>query len=103
MAHDHGVVQTPPAPAQPAASGAQVTMLDDRFNSSRITVTAGTTVTWVNNGNNLHDTSSLDGLWTSGSFPRGQTFSYTFDKPGTYQYLCRQHLLNGMVGTIVVQ
>jgi len=80
-----------------------INMMDDRFVSSRIMVKLGTKVTWANVGNNLHDTSSYDGLWTSGSFPRGESFSYTFDKPGAYQYVCRQHFLQGMRGIVTVQ
>ena len=57
----------------------------------------------LSNGNNLHDTSSLDGLWTSGSFERGMSSSFTFTKPGVYRFICRQHFLQGMSGTITVQ
>lgn len=31
------------------------------------------------------------------------TFSYTFDKAGTYQFICIFHEVNGMVGTITVE
>ena len=77
-------------------------MVDDRFMSARLTVAAGTPITWVHSGNNLHTTSSLDGLWDSGTLERDQQFSFIFDQPGTYQYICRQHLLQGMRGTITV-
>jgi len=33
----------------------------------------------------------------------GQAFLYTFQQRGTYQFLCRQHFLNGMRGQIIVQ
>lgn len=83
-------------------SGSQIVMVDDHFQPSRITVAAGTTVTWMNNGSNLHTTTSYDGLWDSGTLPHGQTFSFTFSKSGTYRFFCRQHLLNGMSGVITV-
>jgi plastocyanin len=107
-AHQHPLPSPAPAPSgtPPAAATQQtveVPMMDDRFVPSRLTVKAGTTVTWVNNGNNLHDTSSLTGLWTSGSFPRGEHFSYAFDTPGVYQYLCRTHVFQGMRGIITVE
>jgi plastocyanin len=118
---DHGAAATPaPTPstspssasADPASASlqqppdderhVQIAMRDDRFVASRMAVKAGTTVTWVNQGSNSHDTSSLDGLWSSGAFSRGESFSFTFDRPGTYAYLCKQHLLQGMRGTITV-
>jgi len=35
--------------------------------------------------------------------PTGNTFSLTFDKPGTYAYYCAVHVQLGMKGTVVVQ
>jgi plastocyanin len=35
--------------------------------------------------------------------PAGNTFSLTFDKPGTYDYYCAVHVDLGMKGTIIVQ
>jgi len=31
-----------------------------------------------------------------------QRSSVTFTKPAAYRYMCRQHLLNGMTGTVEV-
>jgi len=86
-----------------AVDGSEVKMIDDRFRDSRVTVKAGTTVTWVNSGSNLHTASSLDAAWDSGSVERGGSFSHRFDTPGTYAYICRLHLLQGMRGTIIVE
>ena len=81
-----------------------VMMQDNYFSPADITVPAGTTVTWVQSGNNPHTTTSYDGLWDSGILPggSGQTFSYTFNTPGTYRYFCRPHEAIGMVGTVTV-
>ena len=91
----------PEATVPPAV--VEVIVLDDRFSQARLTVKAGTTVTWVHKGNNFHTTSATEGAWDSGTIQRGDTFSYTFTDPGTYAYLCRQHLLQGMRGTITVE
>jgi FtsP/CotA-like multicopper oxidase with cupredoxin domain len=90
-------------PATRSAEDAEVKMTDDRFRDGRVTVKVGTTVTWENTGSNLHTTSSLDAVWDSGSVQRGGSFRYMFDTPGTYAYICRLHLLQGMRGTIVVE
>lgn len=94
--------QLPAAQDVPAAAQ-KIVLVDNRFQPTMLTVPAGTTVAWINNGANLHTVSALDGGFESGSIPPGKAFVYTFTKPGTYQYLCRQHFLNGMSGSITVQ
>jgi plastocyanin len=47
--------------------------------------------------------SSFDGSIESGALPSGKAFTVTFTRPGTYPYFCRQHILSGMSGTVVVQ
>ncbi len=81
-----------------------VSMEDNFFSSANITVAPGTTVTWVQNGANPHTTTSDDGLWDSGVIEGGSggSFSFTFDEPGTYDYVCTIHAAQGMVGTVTV-
>ena len=68
-----------------------------------VTVTRGTTVEWINNGRNIHTISSLDGIWESPALRRGDTYAFTFKNPGSYRYICSEHILNGMSGTINVE
>ena len=80
-----------------------VDALDDYFRPEKITVTVGTQVTWTNVGQKTH-TVTMGKVFDSDIKP-GQTFSYTFDKPGTYQYYCVTHSesdTEGMVGTVTV-
>jgi plastocyanin len=95
------LVFTPSAWAQEEVT---VRMEDNFFDPAQITVEPGTTVTWVQSGNNPHTTTSYDGLWDSGMLPggSGQTFSFTFEEPGTYDYFCIPHEDLGMVGTVTV-
>src|SRR3712207_5050758 len=92
----------PPAWAQ----GQEVTvrMEDNFFAPANITVEPGTTVTWVQSGDNPHTTTSYDGLWNSGMIEGGSggTFSFTFEEPGTYDYFCIPHEDLGMVGSVTV-
>jgi plastocyanin len=80
-----------------------IPMVDNRFVGGNVTVPVGTQVQWVNRGPSLHTTTSLDGLWDSPALDRRQRFGHVFRKPGQYRYICRQHLLQGMVGTITVR
>jgi hypothetical protein len=79
-------------------------MEDNYFEAANITVPAGSTVTWVHNGNNPHTTTSYDGLWDSGIIQGGSggSFSFTFNEPGTYEYFCMPHEAMGMVGSVTV-
>src|ERR671921_1348752 len=81
-----------------------VRMEDNFFDPANITVEPGTTVTWVQSGNNPHTTTSYDGLWDSGMIEGGSggTFSYTFEEPGRYDYFCIPHESLGMVGSVTV-
>ncbi|MDL2335567.1 MAG: plastocyanin/azurin family copper-binding protein [Chloroflexota bacterium] len=52
----------------------------------------GTTVTWTNNDpGQIHTVTAADGSFDSGFLSTGQTFSYTFDNPGTFDYSCLPH------------
>ena len=92
------------APSVGAQEEVTVRMEDNFFDPANITVEPGTTVTWVQSGNNPHTTTSYDGLWDSGLLPggSGRTFSFTFEEPGTYDYFCIPHEDLGMVGTVTV-
>jgi plastocyanin len=81
-----------------------VRMEDNFFAPANITVEPGTTVTWVQSGNNPHTTTSYDGLWDSGMIEGGSggTFSFTFEEPGTFDYFCIPHEELGMIGSVTV-
>ena len=70
------------------------------YSPANYTVTAGTTVTWVNHDGTTHSVTSDTGLFDSGPLPPGAAFSYTFTQPGTYHYSCNYH--SWMTGIIVV-
>jgi plastocyanin len=73
-----------------------------RFDPLVIEIPAGTTLTWVNDDNFTHNVQFTGGLqWTSPAVRPGESTSYTFDVPGTYDYLCVFHSHN-MRGQIVV-
>ena len=107
-----GSSSTPSAASTSGGSAAAVTIQNFAFTPQRLTVKAGTTVTWTNNDSAPHTVTSSDGISTSatttslfnGSVNPGATFSYTFTKAGTYYYLCTIHKSEaGMHGEIIVQ
>jgi alcohol dehydrogenase (cytochrome c) len=62
-----------------------------KFNPMRARVKTGTRVTWVNNGTIPHTVVAKDGSWSTGSISPAQNGSVTFDKPGSYTYVCKNH------------
>ena len=86
----------------PAAEGATIVMAKDfMFAPTALTVAAGSTVTWTNRDDEPHTVVSDSGLFRSAALDTNESFSFRFDKPGTYRYMCSIH--PRMVGTIVVR
>ena len=76
-----------------------ITIQSFAFSPSTVTISKGTTVKWVNKDSVSHNI-KFDAE-TSPSFGSGETFSKTFDTPGTYNYICGIH--PNMKGQIIVQ
>ena len=89
------------------ASVTAVNMTDAlKFEPASLTIAKGTTVTWRNSSQMVHTVTDDPGkasnkadaalpsgaqAWDSGNLNPGQTFSHTFDTPGTYNYFCIPH------------
>jgi plastocyanin len=71
-----------------------------RFDPKTIEIRAGQTVTWKNEDNFTH-TVEVDGQGDH-KVGRGESVSITFDKPGTYHYVCTLHRQD-MDGTVIVR
>ncbi len=57
-----------------------------------LTVSVGTTVTWVNDDEGqIHTTTATDGSFDSGFLSFGESWSYTFETAGDFEYLCTPH------------
>ncbi|OGO04726.1 MAG: hypothetical protein A2Y73_07065 [Chloroflexi bacterium RBG_13_56_8] len=99
--------QEPSLPEETTTSAeAEVVMRNISFQPAEITVASGTTVTWINEDSAPHTITSgtrnnPSGLFNSGSVSGGGSFSFTFDKAGTYDYFCSIH--PGMNGTVIVE
>jgi len=68
-------------------------------------VAAGTMVTWRMTGSIPHTITASDGSFSSGNLEPGASYSFTFAKPGTYNYYCEYHGTKGgegMAARIVV-
>ena len=71
------------------------------FESARLTIKAGTTVTWTNRDDTPHTVAAKDRAFKSKAMDTDESYSFTFSTPGEYNYFCSLH--PHMVGTIVVE
>ena len=89
------------APLPAFADDAKVVMKNFDFAPMALSVSAGTTVVWTNQDGEPHTVVSVDGLFRSAALDQNESFRFTFDKAGTYKYVCSIH--PKMVGTITVK
>lgn len=71
-----------------------------------VTIKAGQSLVWMNEDAAFHSVTSgtyeePDGLFDSGYMDPADTFSYTFEDTGTYEYYCTLH--PWMAGTVTVE
>ena len=88
-------------PAMTAADANTIVLKNFHFAPTSLTVPVGTTVTWENRDGEPHTVVSYDGLFHSGGLDQNDTFTFKFDTPGTYKFLCSTH--PQMMGAIVVK
>jgi plastocyanin len=97
-----GTEEQPAPTAEATGGGAQVSMENIAFDPRTLTVKVGDTVTWTNDDSIGHDVTG-DGFESGdrGGLQQGDTFQHTFDKAGSFDYVCQAH--PGMKGAVVVQ
>jgi plastocyanin len=88
--------------ADTSAQSVAVEIKNFAFNPPEITVPVGGSVTWTNDDSTPHTATGKDrDVLQSGTIHPGESFSQTFDTPGTFDYFCEFHA--NMKGTIVVK
>jgi len=94
---------SPTQDGSPAQNGGQtdsVAIRNFAFAPAMVTVPVGTTITWTNDDQDAHTVSATGGAFKSAALNNGDTFRFTFSKPGRYDYLCSIHPF--MTATVVV-
>ena len=80
---------------------AAVQIDDFAFSPPSLTVKAGTTVTWRNKDDIPHTVASSTRMFKSKALDTDDSYSFTFNEPGSYGYFCSLH--PHMTGKIVVE
>lgn len=85
-----------------------VAVTDYVFTPAALTVSAGDTVVWTNNGAMGHNVNGTQATYPTNpeSFGNevglGWTYEYVFETAGTYNYQCDPHVAFGMIGSVTV-
>ena len=77
--------------APPAVPAPIVHISNFRFGPQDITVSAGTTVTWVNDDDEPHNVTASDRSYHSPLINTGGRFTRQYSAPGEYAYFCSLH------------
>ena len=93
---------------QTAVVRAEVVIENTSYQPRTLTVSPGTTVTWVNNDDFVHtvvsgtsEAADSGTMFDSGDIAAGETFEFTFQEQGTFDYFCDIH--SGMDGQVIVE
>jgi plastocyanin len=88
------------SPQAPAGAPATVQISNFAFNPASLTVAKGAKVTWTNQDNAPHTITSTSGAFDSKTLQNGASWTFTFERAGTYDYGCSIH--TSMKGRIIV-
>jgi plastocyanin len=93
---------TPREEMVPAPAGAvvEIQVSDTSFSPGDVTISAGDTITVTNVGQLEHSWTSGQAGLDSGILGPGESYTFTFEAPGTFAYLCTVHPT--MTGTVTV-
>jgi plastocyanin len=99
---ENGVVpETQTAAQEVPADATMVVIANLAFDPSAIIVPTGTTVAWTNDDSVPHTVTSTDGVFDSGILDPGGSFSFTFNEPGSFDYVCQLH--PQMQGSVIAE
>ena len=79
--------------------GPVITIVGQAFDGDT-TGTVGDEVTVSNESGSSHTWTARDGTFRSGTIVAGGSFTFVFDRPGTYEFFCEFH--PAMSGTITI-
>jgi len=85
------VPSTPPPSRPPAVAPGDVSVVDFDYAPRTVSVNAGASVRFVNNGSAPHTITALDASFDSGLMAKGDAYTRRFPTPGTFEYFCIYH------------
>ena len=76
-----------------SADAGEVSVMIKNFDYSpmEMNIAAGTTVVWKNLDGEPHTIASVDGMFRSPALDQNDSYSFTFNRPGVFKYVCSIH------------
>jgi plastocyanin len=87
--------------ATPPANTVEIAIKDFKYDPPTVTVPVGRSVTWTNKDSVAHTATADDKTFDSGNLNLNQSWTWTAEKAGTYEYICTYHPY--MKATLVVE
>lgn len=87
--------------ASSTSAGTLVHVKNFAFDPSTVTVSVGSAVTWEFDDSISHNVTASNNAFSSNDLNSGQKFTFTFNKAGTYNYMCSIH--PRMKATVIVK
>ena len=94
MERGHAEKSQKPARSEEVMGASTEVVIDNfTFDPPKLTIRAGTKVTWINHDDVPHTatSSTKPRAFDSGTLDTDEKFSYVFATPGTYDYFCAVH------------
>jgi LPXTG-motif cell wall-anchored protein len=76
---------------------AEVLLTDAGLDPAEVTVDVGESIVWTNTSAQEVVLTSDDPMWTSGPLAPGESFSLTYDEPGTFSYASDDGAIQGHI------
>jgi len=73
------------------AADVSVTIKNFDYSPMDLDIAAGTTVVWKNLDSEPHTIASVDGMFRSPALDQNDSYSFTFNRPGVFNYICSIH------------
>jgi len=86
-------------PRKDIGQAGSVAIKNFSFQPETLNIKVGDSVVWTNEDNTVHDI--VSGIFKSPLIKSGESFTFTFDKAGSYDYACGIH--PSMKGRIIVE
>lgn len=90
-----------PLSAEAAENAVTVEIANFTYVPAVVTVTPGTTVTWINHDDSPHTVTATQKAFRSNALDTDDSFTFTFAAPGDYAYFCMLH--PHMTGRVIVR
>lgn len=80
-----------------------ISVTDDGYDPSTVTITSGRAVRWENTGSENHSVTEFDRTWGSGTLKPGEHYTRYFSETGTWTYYSTYDEITSVTGALIVE